>query len=659
MPPRIKEKNKSITSLIKKGIKSPFPHAIEPMLATKISEPFNDADWLYEIKWDGYRIVAHIERGNVVLHSRSLQDYTSWYEAIATELSTFKNDMVVDGEIVVLNEKGHPDFDALQKYAEGDTIIYYVFDLLWYNGYNLIELSLEQRKRILRNILPTNGMIKYSEEFDDGKELFEKVEALGLEGIVCKKRDSIYSPGVRTKNWLKLPTIKRQEFVIGGWTESGSGRSFRSLLFGAYKNGKLINVGHAGGGYKDKDMKDILARLKKLETKKNPVANEVETSTTPHWRKPELVAEFKYATFTRSGKIRKPAIFLGFREDKDPKKIVLEKSVRTEKVVKDEKVSKKTSADSNWPELEKQKFTSHDEIIIEGCRIDLTNIEKEYWHGITKADLLQYYNSVAEFILLHIQNRPQSLHVKHRGPMQPGLYIKDMEGRQPACAEIFSVERKHKKKGKNDVIDYLVCNNKPTLLWMINLGCIDVNPWTSTVNDYLHPDFIVIDLDPSDGDFSKAIESAKAAKQFFDENKLKAFVKTSGKTGIHLFLPCENFGFPEARTIAENICEEIHQLVPDITTTEISIAARGNKLYLDPNQNDEADTVASAYSIRPYHIPTVSTPLEWKEVNEKLDSSAFTIKTILKRIEKKGELWEGIMDKKIRMGNSKILKRYL
>jgi bifunctional non-homologous end joining protein LigD len=651
-----KKKEKS-TSLLRKGIKMPFPASIEPMLATKISTAFNDAEWLYEIKWDGYRIIAHVQRGKVILHSRSLQNYTRLYPPITGELGSWKHDLVLDGEVVVLNHQGKPDFDSLQNYKEGDDIVYYVFDLLWYNGYSLLQIPLQDRKTILESILPQSKLVKYSNHFDDGVILFKQIQKMDLEGIVCKKRDSIYKPGVRTNDWLKLPSVKRQEFVIGGWTESGSGRAFRSLLFGAYEKGKLINVGHAGGGYKEKNMREILAELKKRETKKNPFVNKVKTDTKPHWIKPTLVAEFKYATFTRSGKIRKPAIFIGFRKDKKPKQIILETTVATKDAIQ-QKAMRVTSHDSNWPKIENAVITSRQEFEIEGCTIELTNVEKALWHDITKADLLQYYSSIAALMLPHIQNRPQSLHIKYKGALAPGLYIKDMEGREPGCAQIFSVERKHKKAGKNSIIDYLVCNNRATLLWMINLGCIDVNPWTSRTTNYLHPDFVVIDLDPSDHDFQKAFETAKAAKQFFDENKLKAFVKTSGKTGLHLFIPCEGFGFPEARKIATNISEEIHVLVPSITTTEVSISMRRDKLYIDPNQNDQADTVAAAYSVRPYNLPTVSTPLDWREVNKTLDPADFTLKTVSQRFQKKGDLWKNILDKKIIQSNSKLLSRF-
>jgi bifunctional non-homologous end joining protein LigD len=285
--------------------------------------------------------------------------------------------------------------------------------------------------------------------------------------------------------------------------------------------------------------------LLKIEIKKKPFVDEVDHSTPLHWVKPILVGNFKFSTWTAGGKIRKPAIFLGFREDKDPKDVVREVPLSAkdeEKLIKEKTsevafpdIGKKeqatshkiehvdTSADSHWSEIEKQEITSAEDFEIEGNQLRLTNVEKELWQGITKAHLIQYYHAVAPYILPHLQQRPQSLLIKLFKPTAPGLYIKDMEGRQPDWAEIFSIQRKHKKKGRRDVIDYLVCNDEATLLYMINLGCIDVNPWTSRIQNYLYPDYVIIDLDPSDDDFSKVIDTAKAAKQYFDENKLKGF----------------------------------------------------------------------------------------------------------------------------------------
>jgi bifunctional non-homologous end joining protein LigD len=675
-----KEGNGLNIELLQKGTKTAMPDKVEAMNCTLIKEPFNDAHWTYEVKLDGYRIIAIKKGDGIGLYTRGNLNYSKYYPSVLEALKDVQYDAILDGELVVLDEKGRPSFDLLQKYEGEMPIIYYCFDLLWLDGYDIMALKLTERKELLKEILPESDIIKYSDDFDDGQLLYEQIKAMELEGIVAKRKDSKYQPGKRVKDWLKLPTEIRQEFVIGGWTESGSGRPFRSIVFGAYDNGQLKFVGHSGSGFKVEVMKEVMNRLRPLEIPEKPFVDEVDHDTTLHWVKPELVGNFKFSTWTASGKIRKPAIFLGFREDKDPKDVVREVPLspkEEEKVVKEKPASDsknitqedqkpevnvnrgpaETSEDSNWPELEKLPITSSDVFDIEGKQVTLTNVEKEIWPGITKAALIQYYHAVTPYIMPYLVDRPQSLHIKHIRATAPGMYIKDMEGRQPDWADIFTINRKHKKKGKREVIDYLVCNNEATLLYMVNLGCVDINPWTSRTVHYLNPDFIIIDLDPSDNDFKKVIETAKAAKQYFDEHKLKVFPKTSGKTGMHLYLPCNGFTFPQARTIAEHICSGIHQLVPNITTTEVCIAKRGNRLYIDPNQNDEADTVAAPYSARPFHHPSVSTPLDWKEITNKLDPLEFDINTILKRLDKKGDIFNGVMDEKIANKNTKCLSK--
>lgn len=643
---------------------------VEPMLATLIEKPFNHPDWLYEVKWDGFRVISHLSKLDITLRSRKGENYTKKYLPVVEALQQLNINAILDGELIAIDASGKPNFDEVQRWNGSLPLQYYLFDIIALNGKSLIDKPLTARKDLLRKIVPKDhDILKFSDSFDDGIDLFKQVEALDWEGIIAKQKDSIYLPGKRTKNWLKIPTRKQQEFVVGGWAESTSGRPFRTLIFGYYEFGKLIYQGHAGGGFKEKDMPAIYQRLKKLETKKSPFVNTdvvlKYTDTPVHWVKPELVIQVKYATTTRSGMIRKPATFLGFREDKEPKEVVLEKPAETEMAAKTAtyanaaKPTKRklpsTSAASNWPIIESIPITSEEIFNIEGNKIELTNVEKELWKGITKADLISYYHHVAPYMLPHLQGRPLSLHIKHIKPTVEGLYIKDMEGRQPPWAEVFRTQRKHKKDGARDEIDYLVCNDEATLLWLVNLGCIDINPWTSHVGNPEQPDYIIIDLDPSDEDFGKAVTAALAAHEYFKTHMLKAFPKTSGKTGLHLYIPCRNIDFSLARTIAEHICTEIHQQVPRITTTSVSINSRGNKLYLDPNQNDYADTVAAPYSVRPHKLPTVSTPLEWKELKPGFDPRMFTVQTIPQRLQKKGDLFEGVLDEKVALLNSKKL----
>jgi bifunctional non-homologous end joining protein LigD len=288
-----------------KKSKSTMPARISPMLCTLTKAPPGDNSYIYEVKWDGYRIVSYVKGTNVRMDSRSGLDYTSKYPPVARALKALKHKVVLDGEVVVFNEEGFPDFDALQKYNGHDTPIHYcVFDILWLDGHDLKDLPLIQRKQILSELLAGNDVLRISESFDDGHSLYEQSLKSNLEGIIAKKKDSTYNEGERADNWLKIPTRKRQEFVIGGWAESERGRSFRSLLFGAYKDGKLEWIGRSGGGYKEKEMPDILERLKKLEIEKSPFINTIldTKGAVIHYVKPQLVANFEFATWTKKRK---------------------------------------------------------------------------------------------------------------------------------------------------------------------------------------------------------------------------------------------------------------------------------------------------------------------------------------------------------------------
>ena len=651
-------------------IKAIMPTAVKPMLCTLLKKPFNDPDYVYEVKWDGYRIIAYKNHKHVRLDSRGGLDYTKKYPPLVSALKELKHDLILDGEAVVLNGEGKPDFDALQKFnGQNSGVVFYAFDILWLDGEDLTRRTLLERKQILQETLAGSHTLKYSEHFTDGIALYEQIQALGLEGIVAKNRNSQYIEDDRSKLWYKIPVEQKQEFVIGGWVESETSRYFRTLLFGAYQDNKLKWFGHAGGGYKERDMPAILKKLKAIETKKSPFVTQVDYEGIVHWVQPKLVANIKYSTLTKSGRIRKPAIFLGFRNDKQAEQVVLEPAHSPQNAKSETKLSTGNNAilkrslpsteDSNWPEVESEPISNQEEFMIDDCSITIYNVDKRLWKDIYKANLIQYYNSVSNYILPHLKQRPLSLHLKLKGPNAPGLYIKDMEHRQPACADIFTTPRKHKVYGKRDIIDYLVCNNLATLLYAINLGCIDLNPWTSTAGNAESPDFIIIDLDPTDEDFKKVIEVAKATHQVLTQSKLKSYIKTSGKTGLHIYIPCNNFSFGQARSIAENIASEVNTLIPALTTTEVSIQKRGNKVYIDPNQNDFADTVAAPYSVRPYKHPNVSTPIEWKELTTSLVPESFTMESIHKRLKRKGDLFMDVLDKKIATKNNKFLTKYL
>jgi bifunctional non-homologous end joining protein LigD len=373
-----------------------------------------------------------------------------------------------------------------------------------------------------------------------------------------------------------------------------------------------------------------------------------------------LVAEFEISgKYNPSGSIRHPAIFMKLQDYIDPKTIV---SNPQKGNLKNEAVEgKSVQSNGDWETVKSRAVTSTERLKIEGKTIELVNIENVLWksENITKADLLQYYIKVAPYILPHLKDRPIALNVNLQGPHSEGFFLRGTEGNHPKWARVYKTKRKHPKPGKSDTIEWLLCNDLATLIYVINLECIDIHPWNSRIISPNEPDYIAIDLDPSDNDFKKAVKTALIAKKFFDKHKLKSFVKTSGKSGMHLLLPCSAIGFVDARKIALHICNVINKELPSITTLSTVTSTRGNKLYIDPSQNDYADRLAAPYCVRAAHHPAVATPIEWSEVNEKLDPRKFTIKTMFDRLKIKGDLWKDLLKEKIMDCNSKVLRKFI
>jgi bifunctional non-homologous end joining protein LigD len=326
--------------------------------------------------------------------------------------------------------------------------------------------------------------------------------------------------------------------------------------------------------------------------------------------------------------------------------------------------------DSGWQRVdEEQKEAEWTDFKMENCTIPVHGLEREIWEGVPKGKLLIYYSTIADTILPYLKDRPQSLNLKLTHAGGPRTFIKDMEKRQPDCAEVFTDKRRVKKAGKRSTIDYLVCNNLETLIYLVDLGCVDVNTWASTTQHINEPTYLWLDLDPTIDSslkgkalesaetkgFAKAVEVALACKKILDKHKLTAFIKTSGKTGLHIYIPCSGFSFAEARALAYQLADEAHALAPKTSTRHESIAHRGDAVYIDAGQNDYADTLAAPYSIRPYHAPLVSAPLDWKEVKKGLDRYAFTIDSIIERLDKKGDLWKDLTTAKLVTANNKQL----
>lgn len=637
---KIKSKQNNNWLLIKmkndmgKKIKSnnKMPHQIKPMLATLINEPFDKNDWFFEIKWDGYRAIAEIEKEKVKLYSRNLQPFENKFGVITDELKKINHDAVLDGEIVALDKDGKPSFQYLQDYEKNPKreLVYYVFDVLFLDGIDLQNNPLWERKKILSEIIPKTGQIILSEHIEkNGIEFFEAAKKQGLEGIMAKDRNSIYQQGVRGQNWLKIKTHLRQEAIICGFTKPrGSREKFGALILGVYKRKELQYIGHTGTGFDEKSIESLYKKMKPLTQQQSPFTKIPKTNTPATWLKPKLICEIKFQGWTNDGSMRQP-VFMGLREDKKPEEI--KKEIAKEK---------QTGKYFGGKTTDKQKN-------------ELSNLDKIFWlkEKYTKGDLIDYYKEIADIILPYLKDRPESLLRFPDGINGKSFFHKDIDF-APEWVKTVKIESESEKK----IINYLVCQDKATLIYLINLGCIDLNPWNSRIGNLENPDYMVLDLDPEETGFSSVVQTALIANKIMEDLGIPNFVKTTGLFGMHLYSPLgQKYTYEQARQLAQLIAIKINEKIPKITSVERSPSKRKGKVYIDCFQNARGQTLAAPYCVRAIDGARVSAPLDWDEVNEKLRPEQFTMKNMVKRIEKKGDLFKPVLGKGFDM--EKVLKR--
>ncbi|OOQ61361.1 DNA ligase D [Mucilaginibacter pedocola] len=655
--------------ILKKAPKSKIPVGIKPMLATLVDKPFDDSDWVYEIKWDGYRTLGFINKGEVQLLSRNNKSFNEKYYPITKLLEGWKINAVIDGEILVLNDKGISNFGALQNWrseADGELMLY-VFDLLWYEGKNLMDLPLTQRQAILKSVLPTDDdRIRLNQLFTaNGLEFYKAAEKIGLEGIMAKKANSPYVADSRSKDWLKIKINKRQEVVIGGFTKNeGTAKQFSSLLLGVYENGRFQYVGKVGTGFSDKLQKEMMKQFKPLIIDETPFDSEPDVNKPSRfrpnppkakatWLKPELVCEVSFAEVTSDGVFRHPS-FQGMREDKKAKEVVREAEARTAEVVegealkKERKESKSDLVKSPKESTRRTLLNPKEETQVKkicGHDLKFTHLSKIYWpeDGITKRDMFNYYYQVAEYILPYLKDRPQSLNRFPNGIHGPSFYQKDVKGKAPDWVKTFPY-----KTSEGEDKDYLVGHDEATLLWMASLGCIEMNPWFSRVQSPDNPDYCIIDLDPDKNTFDQVIAAAQEVKKVLDAVDVPSFCKTSGSTGMHIYIPLgAKYDYDQSQLFARLIVNIVHQQIPGYTTLERMVKNRDGKMYLDFLQNRPGATIAGPYSLRPKPGATVSMPLHWDEVKPGLTMKDFTIHNSIARLKKEGDLFAGVLGKGI------------
>ena len=606
------------------GIKKPW--RVKPMLCTLVDTPFDKEGWLFEIKWDGYRAIGSKHGDAIELYSRNSNDFKDHFPPIVEALRGLKHDVILDGEIVVIDKQGMPHFEALQNWRKQPTgqLVYYVFDILWCEGRDIRNMPLIERKRLLKSVLPEGSAIRYGDHIETkGEALFKKASEQHLEGIVAKKAESAYHENNRGEAWLKIKTHLRQEVVIAGFTEPrGSRKYLGSLIVGLYKNGEFTYVGHSGGGIPDNQRKQLRERLERIERKTPAFTNAPKQNETIHWVKPKIVCEMSFSEWTSDGMMRQP-VFEGLRVDKKPAAV------------------HKETAQAPIKETSMKKGT-----------VEFTHLDKVFFpkHGYTKGDLIKYYESVAEYILPYLKDRPLSLLRQPNGIGGEGFFQKNMEHLPDwvPAKDIFS-------DSHNDTLHWMVGGSLETLLYAVQLGSIEINPWSSRIQQLSKPDWLVIDLDPEGVPFTDVVAVAKEVKKVCDEWNVTALPKTSGKTGIHIYVPLgTRYTFDQAKDFAHLMALEVNKRVPKRTSLERMPDKRKHRIYLDFLQNREGQTLAAPYSVRPTPDASVSTPLHWDEVTASLKPTDFTIKNMGQRLVRTGDLWKPVLGKGVDI--AKVLK---
>lgn len=633
--------------LPKTPIEKAWKNLKKPMLATLASSHEDNPDWMYEPKYDGYRAVAKINKGKVEIVSRNGNPFNKQYQPLVPELEKFEDDLILDGEIVIEDQKGISNFQLLQNYTttKKGVLRYYVFDILYLNGYPVTQLPFTQRRELLEAVFAKVKLTNIQPSpivLEEGKELMERLTKLGYEGIIAKACDSSYFPGLRSDSWLKLKNHQSLEAIICGYTAPQNSRKFfGSLILGIHDKGKLVYIGNCGTGFTEATLEELHEKFEKLKIVKSPFDSQpkmIGQKGKPTWIKPELVCNVEFANWTKDKHLRVP-VFKGLREDKKESEVMKDNDTKADKKTRSKKTAQKyAESDTEWT--------------INGKKLKVTNRNKVYFpdEGITKGEIIDYYRKISKFILPYLKNRPESLNRHPNGITKPGFYQKDMDTDQ--IPDWLHTEKQYSKSNE-EYLDYLICDNEAALVYIANLGCIEINPWHSTFDKPDYPDYMIMDLDPGNIGFGEVVQTALKIRDICTEIGIDTYCKTSGATGLHVYIPLKKrYTYDEIKLFGELLATAVQQQLPDTTSIERTVSKRSDKIYIDFLQNRKGQTIASVYSVRPKPGATVSTPLEWAEVNEDLDPKKFTIYTIFDRLKEKGDLWKKVLGKGADIGKA-------
>lgn len=624
------KKKSDKTETVKKKPLGLDDKSIKPMLA-KLSQAIPDGkDWLFEKKFDGFRSLYFSQNGTKKLISRNGNLLSNKFPSILKDLEGLTRDCILDGEIVIEDKNAIAQFQYLQSgepIPKNLNIYYYVFDILYLDNNDLTAYSLLERKEILNLLIKKHNFqyIKLSAEIKSPqKDLLDYAREQKWEGIIAKSRDDPYGMGQRNGSWLKIKIRNTQEAIICGFTKPEGSRShFGAIVLGIKTAGQLKYIGNCGTGFNEELLKSLNKLFKPLVTdvKPFPKTEKIAKEKDVTWLRPELVCDIYYSEWTRDEHLRHP-VFKGIREDKSVNETTKEEPEKEDKIMdKELKFGKKT--------------------------LKLTNLDKLYWptEKISKGDLLDYYEKMGDYILPYLKNKPISMNRFPNGIEAQSFFQKDVDpDKIPAwlkTTEVFS-------ESTSKTIDYLLCNDLPSLLYIVNLGSIEINPWLSTYKNPEKPQYAVLDLDPNGAEWHDTIDVALTAKEILDKGDIPAFIKTSGSSGLHIFMNvAAKYDYQVVRDFVQFIAELIHQVHPETTSLVRDPKKRKGLIYLDYLQNKEGQTIVAPYSVRPKPNATVSTPILWEELNYDLSIQDFHIFNVYGRVTTIDDPWQELQTSKV------------
>jgi DNA ligase D len=651
----------------------PIPDFIEPMKATLADAPFSDDEWLFEVKWDGYRVEAVVRDGRVRLWTRRHNDASRYFPDLTGPPDWIAaTEAIVDGEVVALDEQGNPSFSLLQDRtgirgapsnarASGGSrpapskiaaipLVYEVFDLLYVDGRSLLDVPLVQRKRLLRSLLQPHPLVRYASDVPgDGEVFYEAARQRGLEGMVAKLRGSRYEPGRRSKSWLKVKLRSEQELVVAGWIPGkGSHKDLGSLIVGVYEDGELHHVGQVGSGIKPKMRRALLERFADLERDASPL------SPTPRikgarWVAPRIVIRAEFAEWTTDGLLRQAA-FKGLELDREPCTVTRERPIDTERATKSaERAVKPMKPAGASP---RPRATSAAEALaalgalgkegtwkIGGRELRVTNLDKLLWpdEKITKRDLIRYYVTVAPTLLPYLAGRGVNLHRFPDGVGHGhGFWQKDV----PSHAADWI--RRWEYTGHEGTKDYVVVDQVATLAWLAQEAAIEIHPWTSKTDAPQHPTYALIDIDPGEKtSWDEVLVLARLYRTALEHLGVAGLPKVTGQRGIQVWVPIRpRYTFDETRDWVERLSRAVAHTVPELVSWEWSKRARRGLARLDYTQNAVNKTLVAPYSVRPAPGAPVSAPIAWDELDDPgLQPNGWTIFTMAERLAQVGDLF--------------------